>query len=214
MLGRINGAVQSIPGLSGVNFREARVGVQGKAQDCCDTSAGDIKKLGKKEVSGYGQLTAAVAGIPLWGPPTITKKMNFGVAEVSVDFEVGARFDTDFRINAQFGRRADSCGGDNCNFGEVNASLDPQVRATVEAIVCTDTIWTRPSCTGLTATPAAIRFNFRVGGRYNRSSCSEGLEFFYTVGRITFRAEFALDIPAASRRVVFEHVIYGGQGTQ
>ncbi|MEO1366750.1 MAG: hypothetical protein AAFX50_06205, partial [Acidobacteriota bacterium] len=147
-------------------------------------------------------------GIPLWGPPTFSREFDFGLAVVSVDFEVGARFDVDFRVSGEIGREFSACEGEDCSFGAINASFEPQIRLTFDAILCTDTIWTDPNCGGLEATPAAIRVNFRVGASFNRP-CGNGFDGFVTLGRIVFRAEFKLGVPG-NRRAVFEFEIFPG----
>ncbi|MEM9557543.1 MAG: carboxypeptidase regulatory-like domain-containing protein [Acidobacteriota bacterium] len=207
VVGRLNSAIQRVPGLSGVTFKEARVGVRGRARDCCDEMDG-LKPLGTKEASATGVLTADIRGIPLWGPPTFSREIDFGLAIISVDFEVGVRFDVNFRINGEIGRSFSECTGEDCSFASFNASLDPQFRVTLDAILCTDTIWTSPSCGGLETSPAAIRFNFRLGATLNRP-CGSGLDGFATLGRVVFRSEFKLGIPG-SERFVFEFEIFPG----
>lgn len=207
IVNHMNNAIQRVPGLSGVTFKEARVGVRGRARDCCDANDG-LKELGTKEASATGVLTADIRGIPLWGPPTFSREMDFGVAVVSVDFEVGVRFDVNFRINGEIGRTFSECDGEDCTFGSLNASLDPQLRVTLDAILCTDTFWTTPNCGGVETTPAAIRMNLRVGATFNRP-CGSGLSAFATLGRIVFRSEFKLGIPGGTR-FVFEYEIFPG----
>ena len=190
-----------IPGLSGVTFREARVGIQGRARTCCNPQDG-VHEQGEKEGMGIFQLTAEVANIPIWGTPRVNKEFDFGIVSVSVDFQMGFLFTTNFRINAQGGVRVSACDPDNsCAFGETNVSIDPEVRATFTAEVCTDTIFTSRSCAGLTITPLAVRMNFAGRLTYNKPSCSDGLGGSVALGALVVRAEFAV----GGRRLVFQY---------
>src|SRR5271157_129157 len=212
ILSKINSVVQLIPGLGGVQFKEARVGFKGRAKNCCNKDTG-IQTLGVKEGAASVQLTANVANIPLFGSPTITKEFDFTVVIISIDFEVGAFFTTNLRLNGEGGIRQDACDpNNNCLYGEANASLDPEIKTTFEAIACVESYWTTKACGGITITPLAIRASFRVGISYNKPNCGSGLQGFATLGRVVLRAEFSLDIPARPQRVVFEYTIFSGGG--
>ena len=208
ILGKINRVFSYIPGLSGVTFKEARVGIQGRARNCCNPQDG-IHEQGEKEGMGIFQLTAEVANIPIWGTPRVNKEFDFGIVSVSVDFQMGFLFTTNFRINAQGGVRVSACDPDNsCAFGETNVSIDPEVKATFTAEVCTDTIFTSRSCAGLTITPLAVRMNFAGRLTYNKPSCSDGLGGSVALGALVVRAEFAV----GGRRLVFQYEVFGGVG--
>ena len=208
ILGKINRVFSYIPGLSGVTFREARVGIQGRARNCCNPQDG-VHEQGEKEGMGIFQLTAEVANIPIWGTPRINKEFDFGIVSVSVDFQLGLLFTTNFRINAQGGVRVSACDPDNsCAFGETNVSIDPEIKTTFTAEVCTDTIFTSRSCAGLTITPFSVRMNFAGRLTYNKPSCSDGLGGSLAIGAVSVRAEFAV----GGRRVVFQYEVFGGVG--
>jgi hypothetical protein len=212
ILSKINGVVQAIPGLGGVSFKEARVGFVGRAKNCCSDTEG-VKELGLKEGLGTFQLTAEVSKIPVWGTPTISREIDFGIVIVSVDFQVGVIFATNIRLNAQGGLRRNACTeSENCGFGEINASVDPELKATFEAIACVETLWTTKSCGGVTITPLAIRANFTARLSYNRGTCSSGLEGGVALGRVQLRAEFSLDVPAGPIRVVVSYNVTDGIG--
>jgi Glucodextranase, domain B len=212
ILSKINSVVQAIPGLGGVSFREARVGFVGRAKNCCSPTEG-VKELGLKEGAGTFQLTAEIAKIPVWGTPTISREIDFGIAIVSIDFQLGVIFSTNIRLNAQGGVRRNACQeSENCGFGEINASFDPELKATFEAIACLETLWTTKSCGGITITPASIRANFAARLTYNIPSCSSGLDGGVALGKVVARAEFSLDVPAGPIRVVVSYTLTDGIG--
>jgi hypothetical protein len=212
VLSKINSVVQAIPGLGGVSFKEARVGFAGRAKNCCSATEG-VKELGLKEGVGTFQLTAEIAKIPVWGTPTISREIDFGIAIVSVDFQVGVVFSTNIRLNAQGGVRQNACeASENCGFGELNASVDPELKATFEAIACLETLWTTKSCGGITITPASLRANFAARLTYNIPSCSSGLDGSVALGKVVVRAEFQLDVPAGPIRAVVSYTLTDGIG--
>jgi hypothetical protein len=210
ILDKINNVFSYIPGLSGIKFKEARVGVQGRAKNCCEADGG-IQEMGLKEAAGTFALTAQVANIPIWGTPTISREIDFVVAIVSVDFQLGLVFTSNFRINASAGIRQSACDDENdCGFGEANVSLDPELKTTFEAIACLETLWTSKVCGGITITPFALRANFSGALTYNKPSCSDGFSGNITIGKVTARAEFALDVPGGPQRVVIQYVVFDG----
>ena len=212
ILSKINGIFDHIPGLSGVQFKEARVGFVGRAKNCCSDTEG-VKELGLKEGAATVSLTAEIAKIPVWGTPTISKEIDFGVVIVSIDFQLGVIFTTNIRINGQGGVRRNACSPEgNCFFGEVNGSADPELKATFEAIACVETLWTTERCGGVTITPLAIRANFAARVTYNQPDCQSGLDGDIALGKVVARAEFALDIPAGPIRVVVQYTLTDGIG--
>ena len=212
VLSKINGVFDLIPGLSGVQFKEARVGFVGRAKNCCSETEG-VKELGLKEGLGTFQLTAEIAKIPVWGTPTVSREIDFGIVIVSVDFQLGVIFTTNIRINGQGGVRRNACSADgNCIIGEVNGSADPELKATFEAIACVETLWTTKACGGITITPLAIRVNFAARVTYNMPDCQSGLDGGFALGKIVVRAEFALDVPAGPIRVVVQYTLTDGIG--
>lgn len=205
--------LNSLLGSVGINitFKEARVGAKGRVRDCCNKDTG-IQTNGVKEGSAQITLTADVKNLslPALSFPSISKEFDFGIAIISIDFALGVELSTSFRINAEGGIRGDACKPETCGFGEINASLDPELKLTAEAIGCIETLWTTKHCGGITITPAALRLSFRVGASFNKPNCDSGLKGVFALGRLVFRAEFQLDVPKSPRRLVFERQIFGG----
>jgi hypothetical protein len=208
-LNPLNSLLSSI----GINiaFKEARVGLKGRMRDCCNKDTG-VQTDGVKEGSAQVTLTANIENLslPALSFPTISREFDFGVAIISVDLQLGVSLTTSLRINGEAGIRHDACKPEDCGFGELNASLDPEFALKAEAIGCVETLWTTKHCGGLTITPAALRFSLRVGASYNKPSCDSGLKGVMSLGRIVFRATLQLDIPARPTRLVFEYQLYGG----
>jgi IPT/TIG domain/Glucodextranase, domain B len=209
LLNPINSLLSSV----GINvaFTEARVGVKGRTKDCCNKDTG-IQTDGVKEGSAQVTLTANInnLSLPALSLPTLSREFDFGVAIVSVDFQVGVSLTTSLRINGEAGVRSDACQNQNCGFGEVNASLDPELALKVEAIACLETLWTTKACGGLSITPASLRLSLRVGASFNKPDCNAGFKGVISLGRLVFRAVFQLDVPGSPRRLVFEYQLYGG----
>jgi hypothetical protein len=209
LLNPINSLLSSI-GIN-ITFKEARVGVKGRMKDCCNKDTG-IQTDGIKEGSAQVTLSADVKdlSLPPLSFPTISKEFDFGIAIISVDFQLGVSLTTSFRINGEAGVRNDACKPETCGFGEVNASLDPELALKLEAIACLETLWTTKHCGGLTLQPAALRLSFRVGASFNKPNCDSGFKGVIALGRLVFRAVFQLDVPGSPRRLVFERQLFNG----
>jgi hypothetical protein len=194
-----------------VNFKEARVGLKGRMKDCCNKDTGVVTD-GVKEGSAQLTLSADIQnlGLPALSLPTVSKEFDFGIAIISIDFQVGVTLSTSLRINGEAGVRSDACKNEDCGFGELNASLDPELALKVEAIACLETLWTTKHCGGITVTPAALRLSFRIGASYNKPSCDSGFKGVMALGRLVFRAVFQLDVPGGPRRLVFEYQLFNG----
>ena len=209
LLSRLNTVLASV-GIP-ARFDEVRVGVKGRVKDCCNKDTG-IQTDGVQEGSAQITLTANIQGLslPTLSFPTISREFDFGIAIISVDFQLGVQLSTSLRINAEGGIRRDACKPETCPFGEINASLDPELALKAEAIACLETLWTTKHCGGLSITPASLRLSFRVGASFNKPDCNSGFKGVVSLGRLVFRAVFQLDVPASPRRVVFEFQIFGG----
>jgi hypothetical protein len=209
LLNPLNSLLSSV----GINivFKEARVGVKGRMRDCCNKDTG-IQTDGVKEGSAQITLTADInnLSLPPLSFPTISKEFDFGIAIISIDFQLGVSLTTSLRINAEGGVRDDACKPETCGFGEINASLDPELALKLEAIACVETLWTTKHCGGITVQPAALRLSFRVGASFNKPNCDSGFKGVLALGRLVFRAVFQLDVPGSPRRLVFERQLFNG----
>lgn len=206
---KIEAVINAIPGVNGVKLKEARVGVRGRARDCCDSASG-VQTNGIKEASATGVLNVELKSIPIWGPPPFEKTYDFGVAIAEIVFDVGVRLDFNFRASGEIGKRFSTCpDGENCVFGAISGNVDAQPSINVEIIGCVETFWTSRVCTGVDARPAAIRFRVSAGGSFNKAQCGAGLDFFGKVGPVLFRMEFKSLLPG-SHRIVFQKKIFDG----
>lgn len=179
-----------------------------REKDCCDSKAG-VKKKGIKESEGKGTISVAMKGLTLWGPPTITKEMDFGIAEISIDIEVGVKIDNDASLAVNAGKREDQCKGQDCWFSGINSALTITPKATLEAILCEETLWTSKHCGGISFTPLAVAVSFEAGVNYNKNTCSDGITGNVTLGKVVASSTFNLGVPG-SVGYKFEYEIYGG----
>jgi hypothetical protein len=194
-----------------IQFTEARVGAKGRMKDCCNKDTG-VQTDGVKEGSAQVTLSAKVENLslPELSFPTISKEFDFGVAIISIDFQLGVQLSTSIRINGEAGLRSDACKPETCGFGEINGSFDPELALKLEAIACVETLWTTKHCGGITVVPASLRLSFRAGASYNKPNCDSNFQGVLVLGRVVFRAVFQLDIPASPRRLVYERQLFGG----
>lgn len=190
--------------ISGAGFSGSR-----KTKDCCDPATGNVKPDGMSETQGEGTINIAMKGLTLWGPPTITRKMDFTVVEVTIDIEAGIKVDNNASLAASAGQRTDSCRGENCAFGAINSGITITPKATLEAIACTVTAWTDERCAGITFTPLGLDISFKAGVSYNESSCSDGFKGSVSLGKVEAFSQFQLGIPGAAG-YKFSYEIYGG----
>ena len=206
---KIESVINAIPGLGSISLEEARVGLRGRARNCCDEESG-LQELGVKEASATGLLKVKINSWTLWGPPAFDRTYDFGIAVLEIVFDVGVKANLDFRASGEIGRHFNACDPDDtCTFGNLRGSVDLQPEIKIEVIGCFETAITDEVCAGLDVKPAAIRFSVTAGGSFNLPACGSGFDFFGRIGRITFRAEFISLFPGR-KRIVFEHVIFGG----
>jgi hypothetical protein len=205
---KANQALHFIPGLGGVNFKEATVGFSGQAKDCCDKNTGKID-YGIKEGSLSVSLSADIKGLTLWGPPSISKEFDFGIAVAQIDFAAGVVFDSNFSLSAEGGLRKNECKNETCAFGQLSGSATGTLKATVEGIFCIETWWTSKVCGGLTITPASISISVSAALTYNKPECNSGFGGNITIGKVVFKAKFAVGVPGAAE-LSFEYEILSG----
>jgi hypothetical protein len=194
-----------------IQFTEARVGVKGRVKDCCNKDTG-VQTDGVKEGSAQVTLTAKVENLslPELSLPTVSKEFDFGIAIISIDFQLGVQLSTNIRINGEAGLRSDACKPETCGFGEINGSFDPELALKLEAIACLETLWTTKHCGGISIVPASLRLSIRAGASFNKPNCNSGFQGVLSIGRVVFRAVFQLDVPASPRRIVFERELFKG----
>lgn len=208
--GKFEAALRAI-GIN-IQLREIRVGAQGRQKNCCGPDTG-VQEGGLVEEQATIQFVVSLQRIPIPGlsTPSIRRELDLTVVLFTVDFQVGASADINFRLNGSVGRRIDACNpGNNCTYGEVNGSIDFDPGFTIEAIGCVGTYWTSTRCGGVTLRPLALRISIRGGVRYNKPDCNSGIDGFVTLARVALRVELNLDIPARPTRAVFEVELYGG----
>ena len=150
-------------------------------------------------------------GLTLWGPPTITRKMDFGVVEISIDIEAGIKIDNNASLNASAGQREDMCKGEDCWFGAIDSRITVTPKATLEAILCEETFWTSRQCQGLTFTPLGVDISFRAQVTYNEASCQEGFKGSVNLGKIEAFSQFQLGVPGSSGYKFTYEIYAGGQ---
>ena len=180
----------------GFSFDEVQVGIKETAQNCCNQTSG-FHVLGITNTSGTGRLTINFgSGIQLAGPPPINITQNLGPITVQATEKFGVFLQGSLQLNGEAGNRNDACDStDSCPYGQLNASLVPQIVITGQVSECI-TLFTRgqPSCDGggitggIKATASlGIRFNLDtvsgMGG--SGGKCGSGVVGFFTAGKVT-----------------------------
>jgi hypothetical protein len=193
----------------GGHVKTTSLGGEKRTKDCCDPQNG-VTKDGLQETEGQFELAAELKGLTLWGPPTITREFDFGVAIISVDIEVGVKIDNNAKLTISGGERVDRCKGDDCAFAGVNSGLTIEPKATLEAIGCGETFWTTKLCGGLNVTPLSVEINFQAGINYNKNTCKDGLTGNVTIGQIVAKSTFSIGLPPVAS-VGFKYEIFPGQ---
>ena len=153
LVGKINNAVNLIPGVN-ITLTSAKGSVSGDKKDCCESDELQADGIGYAE--GSLTVSGALKDLTIFGPPTISKKYDFTVVEVDIDFNVGAKLSSDLSVGGIGGSRWDNCGGDSCNYGSFSVSVSPSVAVTLEIIACVETWFSSKKCVDIEATPATI----------------------------------------------------------
>jgi len=118
--------------------------------------------------------------------------MDFGVARILVDVEVGVFWEFGVDLSGSGGLRENSCNNDDCFFGSISATSNLGLRAELQAIVCTESIWTAKDCTGLSITPLAVSASLTGSLQWEMPECGDGFNPEVFVGQITFAGEFSV----------------------
>ncbi len=122
--------------------------------------------------------------------------------------EAGVYLTTSIDVMGYTGRRTMQCSPyDECFFAGVSPSVNVSLRATCEAIVCQDTLWTDPDCYGVRVTPASLNVSITGDVRYNSETDCNGLSCSITVAPIEFVADITVNSVGASyRQIIFSGV--------
>ena len=193
LVNKASGLLSKWTGVS-ITFTAGNVAFKGNAKNCCDPNSGPMDK-GIKEGSITGQLAANVKDLTIFGPPTISKSVDFGFGEISLDIEIGVKFAADITLNGEGGRRQDACNPDNsCFFGQLDASFEPQLKLGGEVIGCLE-IFSSKHCVG-GGVFGGIKAAVTIGGRYNKPDCNAGLQGVFSIGQGTLFVNGEVDLPA------------------
>ena len=209
----LENAVNRIPGVH-AQIEELKLGVSGKAKDCCDPQSGQTVAFGRKEASANIQASIRNLNVQIWPlPPTMFDKTwsvtAFGeIVEVRILFLAGVFIRSDLNFGGEGGIRSDACGTENCAFGGITANVSSGLVAEISAQGCFDSTLTRRYCSPtLDVTVAPITLNIQGSAGYNQAKCDTGLSGFVKVLGAKISIEFKLPLlPSLGA----EYEIFGG----
>ena len=201
---KVQDVINRIPGVN-ISINEVGAEFTARYRDCC--SKGILKEHGEESYEGTGILSAEIVDATIWGPPTISHEFDFGFAVIDVDFEVGVKLNADFSVSGTLGLRKNDCEvNETCGYGSLDASTTLTPSVSIEAIVCTETLWTTRRCAGIDITPASIEISISGSLRYNSSSACDGFE-----GEVKLlKIEFVANATCNGVGLQYRYVIYGG----
>jgi len=210
----LQNGINSIPGVN-ITVSEVKLGVQGKAKDCCDPASGNPVRLGKKEGSANIQAKIPAINVQIFPlPPTMIDRRwsvtVFGeIVEVRILFLAGVFIRSELAFGAEGGVRIDACGDENCIFGGLTADLSVGLVVEASAQGCFDSTLTQQYCSptiDVSFAPITLTFQGRAG--YNQAKCGTGISGFVKLANIKLSLEFKLPLlPTLSA----EYEIYGGR---
>ena len=209
IIGRVNGAINRVPGLGGVRFNDASFSVRARQKDCCGEQAGRIEN-GTKEADASLSIKAACNNCPI-GPWSINidQRFDFGIVETSVLVHIGPYWALDIGFSGKVGARKSECENEDCLFAEASFSAGAGIKLLFEAIACIETIWSDEACRGITITPAQIQTTFTGSLGYNNNNNCAGFEGQINVGKVVFSVDLSLDVPGG-HKLVWERDIWPG----
>jgi len=171
--GKIESAVESIPNVGDIDIESAEVSCTAKWRDCC-TDGGTLISNGERYRKCSFTVTAAIDGIPIWGPPTFNETFEItGVLKADLKIKAGVTLDADCSIGATGGQRWDDC-DEGCLFGSVDADVDVTLSLTLEIDVCVKILWWE-ECGSIEFTPASVSVGITCGVSYNSETACDGL---------------------------------------
>ena len=188
LVGKINTAVNLIPGVN-ISLSSVKGSVSGDKMDCCDNDILQTDGIGYAE--GSLTVSASLKDLTIFGPPTISKRYDFTVVEVDIDFNVGAKLTSDLSVGGTGGSRWDECGGNSCNYGSFQVSVSPTVDVTLEVIACVETWFSEKKCVDIEATPASISFSLTGSiSSGDKDICLESVTGNVNLSKIQYSATF------------------------
>ena len=202
---KLESAINLIPGVN-VELESVVGEYDSKSRNCCDN--GNIVENGEKYKKGSLSLSCEIGQLPIWGMPSITKTICFpGLAEIEITFQAGVYLTASIDVTGYAGGRQMQClPSEECFFAGVSPSLNLNLNATCEAIICQDTIWTSPTCHGVQVTPASINASITGNVQYNSETNCDGLSCSITLLPIEFVAEFSVNSVGG----IYRHTISSG----
>jgi transglutaminase-like putative cysteine protease len=189
LVDKIKNVINSIPGVN-VNLKEVEAEFTAQSRDCCKD--GQIVKGGERYKEGSLELSAALKGITLWGPPTIKIERDFGAITASIDIEVGVKLDSDFSVTGVVGYRESDCIPESCYYGAVKAGASISTKLTMQITGCVESVLTPKSCADIEFTPAQITVGVEGSVGYNSKEACNGWTGDVKLGSIEFSCDFNL----------------------
>lgn len=196
---KINNGLSRIGLSDWVEFSE--IAYKRKTSTCCNPDAGIIEG---GNVERFGELKIEINKgggrfpIPSLAIPDIDREFDFHVAVIELDVAFGVYFSTSATVEVSGGVASSQCSDeDECTKASATANFGMALEAVIEAIACFDSLWTRESCAGISAVPAALVSGLE-GGLYYNNVCSDGLSGSLSTKALNFQVRLGLDLPGAA----------------
>ena len=209
LLNQVNSVVQAIPGGSGIEIKNASFTYAQKNKSCC--LEGELIEGGQLQTSGGASfgLRGDNILIPGWAIPTIEQEFDFGVAVISIEFEVGLYWQFDVGFSGEAGKRLNVCNNVDCPFWDIGFSTSIGLSAQFNALGCSDTIYTEPNCAGISITPAGISAAVTGSISSNEESCDDGMDVSLHLGEVVVYATIEL-FSGGSASVSWDYTVFTG----
>ena len=136
----VNAAINSIPGVSGVEVSEGSFTVSAKTRECCKTSGG----IGNQKCGdGSLVLSANIGSVIIWGG-SFDKSIDFCGWGASVHLEANVNLSGDVTANATAGSFLNGCATD-CPYATASMAAGLTATAVVSASACVK-LWGTDHC--------------------------------------------------------------------
>jgi hypothetical protein len=154
-------------------------------KDCCENG---FRTNSLHRAQGSLTVSCSAESIPIWGPPSIDKEFDFGVAVIDVTFQCNVSIDVGFSATGYCGKQwsTGGCSDVNCVYAGFEADISLGASVTCEAIACVDTIWTSEHCVGISIVPASITATVKGNCEFGCGASGGSL----TLGSVIFSASF------------------------
>lgn len=160
---KVRNVLQKIPGLGGIEVKDANLSVTKTTGDCCPGGSNLPSSApvtdGVQGVQGSVNFSISAKDLPVWPVPPLTqisKEETIAGILYKLDVAVGAFLTLNVGTSPTIGFVKNDCPPKKiCHFGSINLSIDAALELKFQALVCAKVGWIPEVCGEVDIVPVA-----------------------------------------------------------